>query len=75
MSEIPTEAKAPKVMTFQFMICWFMTRQFMTHLSTYTPHTEGRVLRIQPRGRTRLCGRRYIMVVPSCASVPALSNS
>lgn len=69
LSEMPTEAKAPKVTTFQFM-----TRQFMTHLSTYM---EGRVLRTQPRGRTRLCGRRYIMTVmfPSCASVPALSNS
>lgn len=71
---MPTEAKAPKVTTFQFMTCQFMTRQFMTHLSTYM---EGRVLRTQPRGRTRLCGRRYIMTVmfPSCASVPALSNS
>lgn len=38
LSEIPTEAKAPKVTTFQFMICWFMTCQFVTHLSTYTAH-------------------------------------
>lgn len=74
LSEMPTEAKAPKVTTCQFMTCWFMTRQFMTHLNTYM---EGRVLRTQPRGRTCLCGRRYIMTVvfPSCASVPALSNS